>query len=260
MPELPWKKWYPQDWKSDPKLDQCSAATRGIWADAISTMMLLGTDHLTGTDEQMARFCRCSNAEIQQAHKELSASQTANVSIQNGCKKWQSRRLHRELEISELRREAVFNRWHKSNTKHHTKALQTENTNRHTRSASASASVSGKNGEGDLKGKPDLVPTSEQIYMAYPRHESKLDGIAAIDKAIKKGFGRSFLLERTVAYAKTQPPRSRFTPLPASWFNAERFNDDPREWEREDSKPSNRPKKPWEIEQGKPKFNDLYPT
>lgn len=126
-----------------------------------------------------------------------------------------------------------------------------------------SGSVSGNGSvlkEEDLKEKPDLVPTSEQIYMAYPRHESKLDGIAAIDKAIKKGFGRSFLLERTVAYAKTQPPRSRFTPLPASWFNAERFNDDPREWEREDSKPSNRPKKPWEIEQGKPKFKDIYPT
>jgi hypothetical protein len=58
--------------------------------------------------------------------------------------------------------------------------------------------------------------------------------LQAIEKAIRKGFGAAFLLERTMAYAKTQPPRSRFTPHPATWFNAEQFNDDPKEWTRTD--------------------------
>ncbi len=105
---------------------------------------------------------------------------------------------------------------------------------------------------------PNLVPTNEDIYQAYPRHESKLDAFQAIDKAIRKGFGRAFLLERTLAYAKTQPARSKFTPLPASWFNAQRFNDDPSEWDREDGKTS-KPKKPWDA-RPKSQFGDLYQT
>ena len=106
-------------------------------------------------------------------------------------------------------------------------------------SASACVPASACTKEEDSKEKPNLVPTASDIYQAYPRHEAKVPALSAIEKAIRKGFGRAFLLERTIAYAKTQPPRSRFTPLPASWFNAERFNDDPKEWVREE-----RPAKP----------------
>jgi len=138
MPELPWKKWFPQDWLSDPRLTHCSPATRGIWADAVSSMMLFGEDHLTGTDAYLARVCRCSEADIATAHQELEASKTGEVSIQNGYKIWVCRRIRRDLKISEIRRIAVQQRWEKRNTK----ALQRVNTKTHTRSASASVSES----------------------------------------------------------------------------------------------------------------------
>jgi len=34
----PWMKWYPADWRADPRLRMCSLAARGLWADLISYM------------------------------------------------------------------------------------------------------------------------------------------------------------------------------------------------------------------------------
>lgn len=38
MTAKPWMKWYPADWRSDPKLRMCSLAARGLWADMIALM------------------------------------------------------------------------------------------------------------------------------------------------------------------------------------------------------------------------------
>jgi hypothetical protein len=34
----PWMKWYPADWRSDPKLRMCCASARGVWADMLALM------------------------------------------------------------------------------------------------------------------------------------------------------------------------------------------------------------------------------
>ena len=34
----PWMKWYPADWRADPKLRLCSLQARGLWADMLSLM------------------------------------------------------------------------------------------------------------------------------------------------------------------------------------------------------------------------------
>jgi hypothetical protein len=146
MPELPWRKWYPQDWKGDPQLSRCSAATRGIWADAISCMMQQQTFKIEGTDDELARDCRCFPAEIQAAHDELKRTKTAEVNMQNGCKTWVCRRLKREHEISAYRRNAALamHSKHHANTLQHVDAntLQPEDAKAHARSASVSVSVS----------------------------------------------------------------------------------------------------------------------
>lgn len=38
MPLKPWMKWYPADWRSDPKLRMCGLAARGLWADMLALM------------------------------------------------------------------------------------------------------------------------------------------------------------------------------------------------------------------------------
>lgn len=77
-------------------------------------------------------------------------------------------------------------------------------------------------------GEPAVIAAA--IYQRYPRKEGKADGIKAILKAMKRHDAK-FLLERTEAYAEAIAWKERqFIPHPATWFNGERFNDDPEAW------------------------------
>lgn len=73
---------------------------------------------------------------------------------------------------------------------------------------------------------------AEAIYQAYPRKEKKPPALKSISKALDD-YAPDFLLERTKAYAAAIAWQERqFIPLPASWFNAEQFNDDPENWKQ----------------------------
>jgi hypothetical protein len=72
---------------------------------------------------------------------------------------------------------------------------------------------------------------AENIYEAYPRKTGRATAIKAILRAMKT-HDPAFLLERTKAYAGAIHWQDRqFIPHPATWFNGERFNDDPKEWD-----------------------------
>lgn len=88
-------------------------------------------------------------------------------------------------------------------------------------------------GKGIGKGK-ELVKEKEEaaeaIYAEYPRKVAHKPAIKAIIKALDT-HDVDFLIERTKAYAAAVNGSDRdFLPHPATWFNAERFNDDPKEW------------------------------
>lgn len=76
---------------------------------------------------------------------------------------------------------------------------------------------------------------AETIYEAYPRKVGRPIAMRAIVKALKKvPFEK--LLELTKQYAairKSEDPN--FTPHPATWFNQERWSDDPSTWGRQHS-------------------------
>lgn len=102
----------------------------------------------------------------------------------------------------------------------------------------------------NTKTQPLLIPESqavcdisEKIYQAYPRKVGKPAALRAIRKAMQK-FDPEWLLEQTKAYAECRNGEpERFTPHPATWFNQERFNDDPSVWNpnRKQKKPSKTP-------------------
>lgn len=74
--------------------------------------------------------------------------------------------------------------------------------------------------------------SAETIYQAYPRKVAKKPALAAIRNALKKNAA-PFLLEKTKAYAEAIVWKEpQFIPHPATWFNEERFNDDPAAWEQ----------------------------
>jgi hypothetical protein len=73
----------------------------------------------------------------------------------------------------------------------------------------------------------------EQIYEAYPRHVE----LKRAKDAIRKALGKvpfEQLLEAVQAFAASPAGKAagKFCPHPATWFNAERWNDDPADWQR----------------------------
>lgn len=84
-----------------------------------------------------------------------------------------------------------------------------------------------------------------ELYQLYPRKVGKRAALAAIDKAINRLKGTmggslfesqaiEHLTDRVRLYARATSTWSRedrqFIPHPATWFNQDRFDDDPREW------------------------------
>jgi hypothetical protein len=84
------------------------------------------------------------------------------------------------------------------------------------------------------KVEPVPPPTSskqiEAIYSDYPRKVGKPKALLAIKKAVAK-FGVDFVAQRTRDFQVARRGQDvQFTPHPATWFNQERFNDDPSTW------------------------------
>lgn len=71
--------------------------------------------------------------------------------------------------------------------------------------------------------------TAEQIYNEYPKKVGKPLALRSISKAIVK-VGAEKLMELTKAYAMRRSGDKSFIPYPATWFNQERYNDDPSTW------------------------------
>jgi hypothetical protein len=82
---------------------------------------------------------------------------------------------------------------------------------------------------------PKVGDVALSIYEAYPRKVAKPAALKAISRALK-GIDAAKLLELTQAYAKSQEGADpQYIPHPATWFNQQRFNDDPPTWRRSDS-------------------------
>lgn len=75
---------------------------------------------------------------------------------------------------------------------------------------------------------------AESIYAAYPKKVGRPAALKAIQKAIEK-IGAPVLLEKTKAFAAARAGNIEFVPHPATWFNQERFNDDPSTWRPSDN-------------------------
>jgi hypothetical protein len=71
----------------------------------------------------------------------------------------------------------------------------------------------------------------ETIYEAYPRKIGKRVALKAITAAIKRGIAPEKLLELTRQYAEAVKGGDlQFVPHPSTFFNQDRFNDDPSTW------------------------------
>jgi hypothetical protein len=76
----PWMKWYPADWRSDPRLRMCSLAARGLWQEMLCVMHeatprgFLLVNGNAPTDRQLAGLAGCSAREVVKLLAELEAA------------------------------------------------------------------------------------------------------------------------------------------------------------------------------------------
>ena len=83
---------------------------------------------------------------------------------------------------------------------------------------------------------PDLASQAEQVYRCYPKKVAKPKALKAIAKQIKT-YGLKAVLNPTLEFAKLwlgamNTDSWQYCPHPASWYNAEKFNDSPDTWNR----------------------------
>lgn len=77
--------------------------------------------------------------------------------------------------------------------------------------------------------------TAEGIYALYPRKVARPAALKAIARQLKTHPAEKIILavqSFAVAWRGASRDDLRFCPHPATWFNQERFNDDPSTWGR----------------------------
>ena len=90
---------------------------------------------------------------------------------------------------------------------------------------------------GDCANGPDSGTPESEIYDAYPRKVGRPNALRAIRRAIHR-HGASTVLERTRLFAQTYSGPAEFIPNPSTFFNQDRFLDDPATWQRAGSPPT----------------------
>ena len=95
-------------------------------------------------------------------------------------------------------------------------------------SANSSAQAEAE-AEAEAERKDTVGDWAERIYQAYPLKVGKPSALKAIRKVIAVEDAE-MVLRRVEGFAKARPPGTPFTPHPATFFNARRFEDDPATW------------------------------
>ena len=83
------------------------------------------------------------------------------------------------------------------------------------------------------------LTSAEQIYALYPRKVARAAALKAIGHALRRHSGDSLVTAVTAyaaAVAEYSAAERQFVPHPASWFNGDRFLDDPAQWRRDAGK------------------------
>ncbi len=72
---------------------------------------------------------------------------------------------------------------------------------------------------------------AEELYQIYPKKVGKPAALRAIQRALNK-HPFNYVVERVRLYAQTYNGPLEFAPNPSTFFNQERFRDDPATWRR----------------------------
>lgn len=114
MPRLPFIKFFPNDWISDPRLAKCSPSARGIWIDLLCAIHVENSGgSISGTREQLSQLARCPNPQaLVDCIDELSSFGVAEITLRNDTYTIVSRRLAREFRSRKLSKDRQSRKRH----------------------------------------------------------------------------------------------------------------------------------------------------
>lgn len=242
MSKLPSFSFYPGDWQKDQNLRRCSHAAKGVWIDMLCLMFeceergVLASGGEPWSDEDVANAVGGAPDMTLSCIEELLAKGVVRRR-QDGA--LFSARLVRDEQIRLERAKAGSSGGSKTQAKRKAKLKQT------------TKQIPEDEEEDEDEESPglslqDKKRIAAEIYRRYPRKAARGKAIDAIVKAMNRCEAREggerpheFLILKVDEYASSpsgQPPppgcTDDFRPYPASWFNAERYDDDPSEWQK----------------------------
>jgi len=94
--KAPAYQWYPGDFRRDPRVIALTFESRAVWREALDAMFLDGDRGLiSGTEEQLARMCACSVAQLRTFVTENEALNAADMTTCNGIVTLVNRRMRK---------------------------------------------------------------------------------------------------------------------------------------------------------------------
>lgn len=219
MGKNPWMKFYPTDWRADPKLRMCSLAARGLWMELIAVAheaSPYGHVLVNGNAPDIAALARMvgvSESEMQSLVDELDRngvfSRTRGGIIY-------SRRMVRDAKKSATGRKYVQRRWAQDTESVEEKPPPNRSPNR---------SPNTKKPEARSQ-KEYIHQFEDEFWPLCPRKVGKGQARKAYLTALKKTSHEEIVAgmrRYAVAVKETEP---EFIAHPSTWLNGERWSDE----------------------------------
>lgn len=225
MGKNPWMKFYPTDWRADPKLRMCSLAARGLWMELIAVAheaSPYGHVLVNGNAPDIAALARMvgvSESEMQSLVDELDRngvfSRTRSGIIY-------SRRMVRDAKKSATGRKYVQRRWAQD-------IESVEEKPPPNRSPNGSPNTK----KPEARSQKEFIDQFEAFWTIYPRKVGKGQARKAYATALKKTPHQDILAGVRRYAEAVKETETEFIAHPATWLNGER-------WADEDGKPKRR--------------------
>ena len=254
MKKYPAIMWYTGDWRKDIAAHMMSWSSVGIWREILDCMWdALERGRLQGTEAQLARIVGCSLDEFKVALSEIEFYGVASVSrdvVTDPCYRnvtdfgngvtgrytkvtIENRRMIREEKERQGNANKQFRYRERKKLAHRNEQSLEKVTPPSSSSSSSSSSKDLKNSCASL---PRWHETDfEEIYSYYPKKKGRRKALDSIHLALKRissrpgfenGKAKVWLIEKTSAFAESARNTERqFIPLPATWYNQDRFDD-----------------------------------
>lgn len=226
----PWLKFYPTDWRSDPRLRMCGLAARGLWIELIALMHEavpyghLLVSGLSPTDAQLAVLAGAPSDQIPGLLGELEA---AGVFSRTGAGVIYSRKMTRMAKKAAIARKNGKNGGNPSLRK---EKGNHASDNQNPTGTDKPQKLETRNQSEEREAKASLVRSRfSEFWDAYPHRDGKRNRSGAMrsyERAVKRGASEQDIIDGALRAHGDRRVREGFARDPTTWLNQEGWADE----------------------------------